>query len=190
MNEIRQYFEQSIHQKIEDQEWIFFHSMLSRHELSKHQLLLREGQVEEYLWFVERGILRSYIPGGESDITVAFTFEKNFVSGYDSFLTREPSLIQIETLTEASLWRLTYNDLQVIYQETKIGNRIGRHAGEELFLRKSNRERSLLRETAEQRYLRLLTEQPHYLKHIPLKHIASYIGVTPQALSRIRKRIT
>jgi len=125
----------------------------------------------------------------ENDLTFTFVFDNNFVSGYDSFLTRNPSTFDIETLVKTTLWRLSYNDLQTIYTETKIGNLIGRKASENLFLKKSKRELLLLNETAEQRYRNLFTEQPQLLQHIPLKYIASYIGVTPQALSRIRKRI-
>lgn len=96
----------------------------------------------------------------------------------------------METLTKTTLWQLTYDDLQAIYDETEIGNAIGRQASEDLFLKKSKRELSLLNETAEQRYLNLFTEQPKLIEKIPLKYIASYIGITPQALSRIRKRIS
>src|SRR5690606_23714659 len=113
--------------------------------------------------------------------TFSFTFDNNFVSGYDSFLTRSPSSYNIETLTPAVLWRLTYDDLQDIYENTAVGNVIGRTAGEELFLKKSHREHALLNQTAQQRYLNLFTEQPHLINEIPLKYIASYIGVTPQA---------
>ncbi|HEY0749771.1 MAG TPA: hypothetical protein VGD26_01370 [Chitinophagaceae bacterium] len=67
---------------------------------------------------------------------------------------------------------------------------IGRKASEDLFLKKSKRELSLLNDTAEERYLKLFSEQLHLIKQIPLKYIASYIGITPQALSRIRKRIS
>jgi len=88
------------------------------------------------------------------------------------------------------LWQLTFEDLQEIYRATEIGNVIGRHASEDLFLKKSQRELSLLNQSAQQRYLDLFEEQPELLKNIPLKYIASYIGVTPQALSRIRKRIS
>jgi CRP-like cAMP-binding protein len=104
-------------------------------------------------------------------------------------LTQTPSTYNIETLTETVLWRLTFNDLQVIYNETELGNIIGRQAGEELFLKKQKRELSLLNLTAEQRYLNLFSEQPKLIQKIPLKYIASYIGITPQALSRIRSRI-
>jgi DNA-binding MarR family transcriptional regulator len=70
-----------------------------------------------------------------------------------------------------------------------MGNLFGRLAAESLFLEKSKRELSLLTNTPEQRYLNLFTEHPELIRKIPLKYIASYIGVTPQALSRIRKRI-
>lgn len=189
MEQIRQYFEHAIQQKISDKEWAFFVSKLSRKEFPKKHIILKTGQIEDYLSFVETGIVRYYIPKLENNLTFTFVFDNNFVSGYDSFLTRKPSTYHIETLTKTTLWRLSYTDLQTIYNETKIGNLIGRQASASLFLKKSKRELSLLNETAEQRYRNLFTEQPHLIQHIPLKYIASYIGVTPQALSRIRKRI-
>ena len=138
---------------------------------------------------METGIVRYFIPRLENDLTFTFVFDNSFTSGYDSFITRNPSNYQIETLTKTTLWRLTFDDLQKIYEETEIGNLIGRKASEDLYLKKSKRELSLLNETAEQRYRNLFIEHPHLIQHIPLKYFASYIGVTPQALSRIRKRI-
>jgi hypothetical protein len=67
---------------------------------------------------------------------------------------------------------------------------IGRVASEEIYLKKARRELSILLESPEQRYLNLMAERPYLFERIPLKYIASYIGITPQALSRIRKRIT
>jgi CRP-like cAMP-binding protein len=187
MEQIRKYFEKTF--MLTDKDWQIFSSKLTKQEFSKKHVLLKVGQVENYLSFVETGIIRFYIPKEENDLTFTFTFDNNFVSGYDSFLTQRPSIYHVETLTKTTLWRLTYNDLQTIYDETEIGNTIGRQASEDLFLKKSKRELSLLNETAEQRYLNLFTEQPELIEKIPLKYIASYIGVTPQALSRIRKRI-
>lgn len=188
MEQIRKYFEKTI--KLTDKDWEIFSSKLIKQDFPKKHTLLKAGQVENYLSFIEVGIIRFYIPKEDNDLTFAFAFDNNFVSGYDSFLTRIPSTYHIETLTKITLWQLTYNDLQAIYNETEIGNAIGRQASEELFLKKSKRELSLLNETAEQRYLNLFTEQPKLIQEIPLKYIASYIGITPQALSRIRKRIS
>ncbi|MDX6182845.1 Crp/Fnr family transcriptional regulator [Flavobacterium sp. Fl-77] len=188
MERIRHYFEKTT--QLTDEDWHIFSSKLTVQEFPKKHLLLKAGQTENYLSFIETGIVRMYLPKVEKDLTFAFAFENGFVSGYDSFLTQKPSHYHIETLTPTKLWRLTYQDLQNIYQETKIGHQIGRLAGEDLFLKKSNRELSLLNDKAEQRYLNLFTEQPQLIKQIPLQYIASYIGITPQALSRIRKRIS
>lgn len=93
-------------------------------------------------------------------------------------------------MTETILWQISNKDLQEVYKRTKNGNIIGRKMAENMYLIKSKRELSLLSKTAEERYLNLFSDRPELLKQIPLKYIASYIGVTPQALSRIRKRIT
>ena len=106
-----------------------------------------------------------------------------------SFITKTPSVCFIETLADTRVWRIGYDDLQKIYANTKTGDRFGRLMMEQLYIRKAQRERSFLTQTAEERYLDLLLTAPHILQQIPLKHIASYLGITPQALSRIRKRI-
>jgi len=100
-----------------------------------------------------------------------------------------PSEYQIETLTESILWRISKKDLEEVYETTSNGNIIGRKMAENMFLIKSKREISLLNKTAEERYLNLFIDRPKLLQQISLKHIASYIGVTSQALSSIRKRI-
>ena len=148
------------------------------------------GETEEYLSFVEEGIIRLYIPKVDNDITFGFVFENSFISAYDSFLTQLPSSYAVETITKTVLWRLRYHDLQVIYDETAVGNKMGRKASEDLFLKKTKRELSFLNDTAEERYVKLFSERPEVIQRIPLKYIASYIGITPQALSRIRKRIS
>ena len=187
MEQIRKYFESIA--RLSDEDWQFFSSRLNQEEFPKRHLLLKAGKTEGYLSFIETGIIRFYIPREENDLTFYFAFANEFVSGYDSFLTQMPSVYHIETLTDTRLWRISYNDLQEVYGQTEIGNFIGRHAGEHLYLDSFRRELSLLSDTAEQRYLKLFTEQPRLIQQIPLKYIASYIGVTPQALSRIRKRI-
>jgi CRP-like cAMP-binding protein len=188
MNGIKEYLETNF--GISQNDWTIFSSKLSYKTFPKKHVLLKLGQVEDYLYFLENGILRFYIPKIENDITFNFAFENIFTSGYSSFITRQPSVYQIETLTPAAIWRISFHDLQFIYDNTQIGNTTGRKASEMLFMEKSKRELSLLNESPEERYLNLFSEQPHLIKLIPLKHNASYIGVTPQALSRIRKRIS
>ncbi|SOS73989.1 CarD family transcriptional regulator [Tenacibaculum piscium] len=187
---IRTYLEKSL--LINDTDWNFFTARLQFRKVKKRTKLLEIGEIEEYISFIDKGIIRFFIPKEDKDkeITFGFCFSNEFVSAYDSFLTQSPTLYELETLTDVEMWSMSYADLQEVYQKTSIGNTLGRISSERLFLIKSKREQSLLNETAEERYLKLFDERPKLIKEIPLKYIASYIGVTAQALSRIRRRIT
>ena len=177
---------------VNEKDWLVFSSLLKKREFSKKSIFLSKGQIENHISFIEKGKVRLFIPkeDKEKEITFGFSFQGELVSAYDSFLTRTPSLYELETLVDTTLWCISYSDLQEVYKTSEIGNTIGRVISERLFLIKSKREQSLLNETSEERYLKLFKDRPNVIKQIPLKYIASYIGVTPQALSRIRKRIS
>lgn len=159
--------------------------------IKKKTVFLKLNETENHISFIESGVVRLYIPkeNPEKEITFGFSFKNQFISAYDSFLTRKPSAYELQALTETTILSVSYTDLQEIYRKTQIGNLIGRLTAERLFLIKSSREQNLLNLTAEERYLKLFKDRPEILKEIPLKYVSSYIGVTAQALSRIRKRI-
>ncbi|MEP0266391.1 Crp/Fnr family transcriptional regulator [Dokdonia sp.] len=178
--------------EITDTDWGFFSSKLTKRDIPKKTIFLKFGAIENHISFIVSGIVRLYIPKPDpiKEITFGFSFKEQFISAYDSFLTRKPSLYELQTLTNTTVLSISYDDLQEVYKTTKIGNLIGRLTAERLFLIKSKREQTLLNYTAEQRYLDVFKDRPEVIKEIPLKYISSYIGVTPQALSRIRKRIS
>lgn len=190
MDNFRKYIETIA--DVDEKDWLVFSSRLKKRVFTKKSTFLSKGQIENNISFIEKGEVRLFIPKKleEKEITFGFSFQGEFVSAYDSFLTQTPSLYQLETLVDTVLWSISYQDLQEVYKTTKIGNTIGRFIAEKLFLLKSKREQSFLNDTPEQLYLNLFKERPNVIKQIPLKYIASYIGVTPQALSRIRKRIS
>ena len=166
-------------------------SKLQRRIISKKTIFLKVNDIENHISFIESGIVRLFIPkeNPEKEITFGFSFKDEFISAYDSFLTQKPSAYNLQALTETTVLSITYTDLQLVYKNTQIGNLIGRLTAERLFLLKSKREQNLLNLTAEERYITLFKERPELLQVVPLKYISSYIGVTAQALSRIRKRI-
>lgn len=177
--------------KFTDRDWQKFAEKWTLQTFVKKDIILSEGKIEKYLSFIEKGIVRFFVPTDDgNEITFVFAFDGWFMSAYDSFLTQSPCNYTIQALTDTTLWRLTYNDLQNLYNDLPMGNKIGRMASEQLFMMKTKREISLLKDTAEQRYKNLIKDQPHFLQHIPLQYLASYIGITPQALSRIRRRIS
>jgi len=175
-----------------DTDWHFFSSKLTKHFITKKTTFLKLGEVENRISFIVSGVVRLCIPKNDpaKEITFGFCFKEQFISAYDSFLTRKPSLYELETLSDTIILSITYEDLQKVYKTTQIGNLIGRLTAERLFLLKSKREQTLLNYNAEERYLDIFKDRPEVIKEIPLKYISSYIGVTPQALSRIRKRIS
>jgi len=185
-SEIRQALE-TIH-PISDVEWAIIGPLFHRKEYKTNDHLLRVGETERFLYFIGKGVVRSYIERNESEVTIEFSFEKTIFCSYASFVTQAPSRINTQALTDVAIWRITFDDLQKVYSTTSIGNLIGRIASEILYVEKSNRELALLSMSAEERYLNLFSEQPELIRNIPLKYIASYIGITPQALSRIRRR--
>lgn len=189
MDQIKKHLEEIA--TISQSDWEFFVSKLKRHVIGKKQIFLKLHEVENHISFIESGVVRLYIPKEDptKEITFGFSFKDQFVSAYDSFLTQTPSAYQLQALTKTTVLSITYADLQAVYRKTQIGNLIGRLTAERLFLIKSKREQHLLNLTAEERYSKLFKERPELLKIIPLKYISSYIGITPQALSRIRKRL-
>jgi len=189
LQQIKEYLDQIA--IISDDDWAFFISKLKRRDIKKKTVFLKLNDIEHHISFIESGVVRLYIPkeNPEKEITFGFSFKNQFISAYDSFLTQKPSAYELQTLTETTILSITYDDLQAVYKTTQIGNLIGRLTAERLFLIKSKREQNLLNLTAEERYVKLFKERPGLLKVIPLKYISSYIGVTAQALSRIRKRI-
>jgi CRP-like cAMP-binding protein len=183
---LKKYLEQLC--PIPDADWELFCSKLQRRVFDKKQQVLRSGEIEQFVSFIDEGIIRYYVEEGDKDISFELAFENSLAAGYDSFLTRTPAVYNGEALVPTSLWSIAYADLQAVYAESKAGERLGRLAAEQLYIRKNKRQMSLLKDTAEQRYIRLLQEYTHFLQLVPLKYLASYIGITPQALSRIRRR--
>jgi CRP-like cAMP-binding protein len=190
LDQIKAYLEELA--TISKEDWDFFTSKLQRQVIPKKTIFLKVNEIENTISFVESGVVRLFMPkeNPDKEITFGFSFNNQFVSAYDSFLTQKPSAYQLQALTETTLLSITHSDLQDVYKTTQIGNLIGRLTAERLFLLKSKREQNLLNLTAEQRYVKLFKERPELLRVIPLKYISSYIGVTAQALSRIRKRMT
>ncbi|MGH2624104.1 MAG: Crp/Fnr family transcriptional regulator, partial [Sphingobacterium sp.] len=118
MEEIRTYFETFV--KMPDDDWKLFASKLIEQHFPKKSILVQAGKVENYLSFIAKGAVRFYIPRLEDEFTFNFSFSKDFVSAYDSFLTRNPSSYAVEAMVDTIVWRISYEDLEEIYKTTKI----------------------------------------------------------------------
>ena len=107
-----------------------------------------------------------------------------------SFLLQKPTELYTLALENTELLSISHSDLNELYKGSEIGLNIGRIASESLFIHKQAQQIDLLTLTAEERYTKLLSRQPEIIQRTPQKHIASYLGITPESFSRIRKKIT
>ncbi len=168
----------------------FFNEHFERTEMKKKDFLIKEGEKERYLYFIENGIMRYWTANMRlREITFWFSFSNEFVNSYLSLMHSKPSAFNIQALCNSVVWRIKTSDLSIIYAESMNTNKIARIVLEDVFTRKINREISLLKLSPEDRYKELVKSYKELIFTIPLKYLASYIGITSQALSRIRGRI-
>ena len=185
---VRQFFDsQAI---LTDEEWAFFESKLVERRFRKGSIILMEGDVESYLSFIISGSTRLFAvtPTGE-DVSIEFATANCFTSSYTSFVSQTPSRLNVESLDNTLLMSISYADLNTCYQLCSTGERLGRINAENYFRFKEDRQLSLLTMTATERYIELMQQNPELLQLTKLQHIASYLGIKPESLSRIRKSI-
>lgn len=167
--------------------WNIFKKHVEIVEYKKNEIVTSYHAVENYLYFIIKGSVRAYYSTIDKEISVAFRFENQFISSYASFLTREPSMQIMDVLEDSTLVRISYESTQKLIKY-RVGERIFRLNAEELFILKEEREVSLLMDTPDKRYNDLLTKHKDWFQRIPQHHIASYLGMSPETLSRVKKR--
>jgi len=157
-------------------------------QFRRNEVVLKEGELCRKLCFIARGILRFSLSVDCSDRTFVFRSEGAFCCDMESFLKKRPSKYTISAIGSTTLLTITYDSLQTLYEELTYGERFGRLTVEQLFMSVVNHLTSFYSETPGQRYTRFALEHKDLLQRIPQYHIASYIGVSPQALCRIKKK--
>ena len=168
-----------------------FIDLVKTSSLKKGDYLIKEGQTSNYIAFIKSGIFRSFYYSSENeDVTYCFTFKNTLITAYTSWIKQEPSVENIQALTDMEL--LLISKSQVNYLEETYPNwiRFFKNIAEMEYVNLEKRLFLLQRENAEKRYQDLLENQPEYLQTIPLQYLASYLGVTQRHLSRIRKNIS
>jgi len=155
----------------------------------KGDFFLADGQICKQVGFVTKGLMRYYINHDGEEKTYAFSQENQYVCNYESFLPQSPSSKIIQALEDSDVFVISHSDLQLLYAKVREGERYGRIAIEAVFLQILKDINSFYTETPEVRYKRFLTNHPDLQQRISQYHIASFVGVKPQSLSRIRKRI-
>lgn len=159
-------------------------------QYDKGDFFIKAGDVCRQIAFIGKGVLRTYYLNDKGDeITICFCSEKRFTTSFKSLITQLPSQLNIQAIEPTEVVALTYQDLQKLYAESKSWQTIGRLLAEREYLNMESYAVALNRETAKEKYTRLLKEQPQVVQRAPVQQIASYLGVTRETLSRIRRQV-
>lgn len=163
-----------------------FASILERKELSKGELFLNNSQVSKYIQYVDKGLVRQFYYKNGRDVTEHFTCENNVAVCIESFFRQEPTRLLIEALETTVLYCIPYNEIEILaYHKPEISILYRRFLEATLILSQQKAD-SWRFETVRERYERFMKEYPQAAKRAPIAHIASYLLMTPESLSRVR----
>lgn len=171
-----------------DADFAAFRAAMQPRQLARRELLLREGEVCRTAAYIEHGALRYFYNVQGEEHTGQFFFEGEWYADYDSFLDQKPSVQNIQALEPTRVWLMTHPDLYRLYQERPVFERFGRLMAEQAYRGSKARGAGLLNQTPAERYERLVHERPQLVQRVSQRLIATYLGIKPESLSRIRKR--
>ncbi len=177
-------------QVLSQEELIQLDNLISLRKLKKGELLLVENQICNEIVFIKKGILRSYFFNHQGDeITNCFAFENEFMASFSSFITQNVAEENIQALTDTELQVISRESLEKLYKSSNHWQEIGRKLTEMEYLNLQKRMVSFQKLSGTQRYEELYLHHQKYIQLLPLQYLASYLGVTPRHLSRIRKAV-
>ena len=185
---LRQQIERFV--KLSEEDWNLMVPHLTIKKLKKGELYAENGKIANEVGFVLEGMLRHfYIKEGEEKTTY-FYFENNFVTAYISCITKQPSEISIEALSDCTIVEFSYSALTDLFEKGIIWQKFGRLVAEYIAIGLEQRMVGLLMLKPEERYLELIRgNKTKIIERIPQHYIANYLGITAVSMSRIRNRV-
>ncbi len=188
---IKNNIEQKLNQTLTEYEYETFQSFLVPIKIEKKSQLVFEDKVCKYLYFVEQGVLHSYLTddNGENH-TIQFGFEGHWISDLYSFVSNTPATFNIEALEETEILAISKTNFEKALQDIPKFERFFRILIQNAYIQSQHRIAKNYSDDAEHRYLALIKQQPDLLQRVPQYLIASYLGIKPQSLSRIRQNLS
>lgn len=164
--------------------------LVEKISVKKKTQLLTAGSVSDYIYFIDKGLIRFYINDSEkNDISVKFFTEGSFFSNITSFTDRTPSKFNIETIENSVLHRIHRDNLAIVYEKFPEIQKVGRLMYEQALKEAIENNITILTSSAEERYRQILNDNQKLVLRIPVKYLSTYLGIHPNSLSRIRKKI-
>lgn len=181
----------SRHIDLTEEEADYFISLLKQKTIRKRQFLLQSGEISRHETFVVKGLLRAYIIDKSGYEHVAmFASEGWWISDLYSFLTQSPGSQNIDALEDTEVLQIEKDDLERLYLEIPKFDRFFRILLQNAFVANQQRILASISLTAEEQYLAFVKKYPSLEQRVPQHQVASYLGITPETISRIRRSLT
>ncbi|MEM8847432.1 MAG: cyclic nucleotide-binding domain-containing protein [Bacteroidota bacterium] len=165
-------------------------SQFKQVHFKKNEYLIELNKVAAYYYFMEEGFARSYaIDTDGNDVTTKFFASGDIVIDWHSYFLKKPCKESIQALTPCTCWRIQFNDFMKLFGIESF-REVGRTRLVTNYFELKNHTISMITDHAKERYLELIRMKPNIVQNVPLKHIATYLGITDTSLSRIRKEVT
>lgn len=158
-------------------------------DLKKGTVLTDYEAIEKRVYFINQGIIELAIESRDSEKVLDFFFPDEVVTCLTSFLLRSPSYVKMTALTDCEVEYFDRDEIYSNYTRSMEVNKLGRILVEQAYLRKVKREMDLLSRTAEEQYVQLIEQHSQYIQLIPVNKLARYLGIHPESLSRIRRKV-
>lgn len=175
---------------IEKNVWDEMKMMFTPSVYPRKSFILKEGEQEEYIYFITQGLVKAYVEAQDREHVLNFVTEGNFVSSYISFLKREPSRVYLQALEHTHILKIHVDNYLDLCARHHSVDKFSKLMAEYMYSLKAEREIDFLTLTATEKYLKLMRQHPDLIQRVPGKLLASHLGILPESLSRIRKEIT
>lgn len=169
--------------------WHSFVELGEIQTIEKEQIIKLNGATEKYLYFLLSGSGGVLLWNKNNFVCIDLCYKNDFFGDYMSFLTGQASPLEVMLFEKSELFRISKLNFDKLSNDTDFGDKICKSASEGLFIHKQQQQIDILTKTAKERYIELQQKQPNIIQQTPQKYIASYLGITPQSLSRIRNEI-
>jgi len=184
---LRQYI--SAYASLTGEEFAVLADKLVVREFDRRQLLVRVGEVEEYLSFIVKGLARMYFLKGKIEMITNIAKEGELIGASASFLSGKPSYYYVETLEPCTMLSITRANLERAYLESPKIEKLGRLVTTYFVLQKEEWELECMRLDTRERFLRFIGNNPELLMRVPQKYLASYLNMKPETFSRLKNHI-
>ncbi len=176
--------------KISDEDWQTFESIIETKNLKKKDYLLRQGQICRAVYFLSSGIIRTFhLNDDGKEINTAFYFQNDFLREIESMTNHTPSKKNLQAIEDSTVLFFDKAKLTALYEKSDFYQKLGRMILEKLTIIEQRYSSFLTAYSPKERYLYILENRPELIEQIPLQYLASYLGISRESLSRIRKRI-